>query len=179
MDKSKYNIVQTARIIGVVFLAFLSQAKITAQSKKMNVIFILADDLGWMDTGAYGSEYYETPNIDAFAKEGMLFTNAYSANPLCSPSRAALLTGRYPVRFDFTSATGNLKANTDMIPGLKAKTPTWQKVRTPEIRTYMPLEEQTIAEVLKEEGYSTIHIGKWHLGSNDYFPELSFFNNFK
>jgi len=147
-----------------------------AQKKKMNVIFVLADDLGWMDTGACGSQYYETPNIDAFAKRGMLFTNAYAVNPLCSPSRAAVLTGRYPVRYDFTTASGHDKANPEMVSGIRAKGAAWQKVRTPEIRNYMPLEEQTVAEVLKEEGYSTVHIGKWHLGSEAYFPEKQGFD---
>ena len=137
----------------------------------MNIIFILADDLGWMDTGVYGSEYYETPNIDNLAKMGMRFTNAYSVNPLCTPSRAAILTGRYPSRYDLTSASGHLPANPDMVSGLKEKDRPWQKVVTPNIRTYMPLEEQTIAQVLKNEGYATIHLGKWHLGSKEYEPE--------
>ena len=167
---------QLRRILGLLILFSFFQLKITAQSKKMNIIFILADDLGWMDTGAYGSKYYETPNIDAFAKKGMLFTNAYSANPLCSPSRAAVLTGRYPSRYDFTTASGHNKANPEMVSGLRTKAAAWQKVRTPEIRNYMPLEEQTIAEVLKEEGYKTIHIGKWHIGNNDYFPKKQGFD---
>ncbi|WP_430817179.1 sulfatase [Carboxylicivirga sp. RSCT41] len=129
-----------------------------------------------MDTGVYGSEYYETPNIDRLAKMGMRFTNAYSANPLCSPSRAALLTGRYPARFDFTSAAGHLPANPDMVSGLSDKGADWQKVVTPHIRNYMPLEERTIAEVLKAEGYTTVHLGKWHLGDEGYTPEKQGFD---
>lgn len=168
------NFKLTALFIAIVLVGLTFKAK--ADEKKMNIIFCLIDDMGWMDTGVYGSEYYETPNIDKFAEKGMRFTNAYSANPLCSPTRASILTGRYPARYDFTSAAGHLPANTDMVPGLKNKGAAWQKVSTPNIRTYMPLEEQTIAEVLKKEGYTTAHIGKWHLGDADHFPEIQGFD---
>lgn len=176
MKQIENTLSQTVRIVGLSLLLLLLNNSVKAQNEKMNIIFILVDDLGWMDTGVYGSKYYETPNIDHFAKTGMLFTNAYSANPFCSPSRAAILTGRYPSRFDFTTAAGHLKANTNMVSGLVEKSEPWKKVLTPVIRTYMPLEEQSLAEVLKEEGYTTIHIGKWHLGSKDYSPEKQGFD---
>jgi arylsulfatase A-like enzyme len=176
MNKIRNTVLQSTRIIGLLLISFFFCNSIKAQSEKMNIIFILVDDLGWMDTGVYGSEYYETPNIDNLAKMGMRFTNAYSANPFCSPSRAAILTGRYPSRYDFTTAAGHLKANNNMVSGLGEKSEPWQKVLTPRIRTYMPLEEQTIAEVIKEEGYTTIHLGKWHLGSKDYLPEKQGFD---
>ncbi|MGB5821117.1 MAG: sulfatase-like hydrolase/transferase, partial [Saonia sp.] len=95
------------RNIKIVFLSILGLLvffQSHGQSKKkQNVIFILADDLGWKDLKCYGSDYYETPNIDALAKSGMLFTNAYTASPLCSPTRASILTGQEPGRLRFTT----------------------------------------------------------------------------
>jgi len=153
------------------YISSFTQETLVAQTEKMNVLCIVADDLGWMDTSTYGSTYYETPNIDALAEKGMLFTNAYAVNPLCSPSRAGILTGRYPARYDYTTATGPKEPNTNLVTGNSKNAPDWHKVRTPKKRTYVPLEEQTIAELLKAEGYKTVHIGKWHLGGEGYFPE--------
>ena len=96
------------------FLIFLLIATLTAFSNKnnvaskKNVIFILADDLGWKDLACYGSDFYETPNLDAFAKTGVLFTDAYTASPLCSPTRASILTGMEPGRLRFTTPSGHL-----------------------------------------------------------------------
>lgn len=178
MNQIRNTFFQSKLIIGLLLISFLLCHSVKAQSEKMNIIFILVDDLGWMDTGVYGSEYYETPNIDNLAKMGMRFTNAYAANPFCSPSRAAILTGRYPSRYDFTSANGHRQANPDMVSGLDDKgAAPWQKVVTPMMRNYMPLEEQTLAEVLKREGYTTIHLGKWHLGSKEYLPENQGFDH--
>src|SRR5687768_5682109 len=80
----------------------------TNNVRKPNIVFILADDLGWMDTSLYGSKYYRTPHIDALAKRGMMFTRAYTANPLCSPTRASLLTGVDPARLGFTAPAGHV-----------------------------------------------------------------------
>lgn len=118
--------------------------------EKPNFLFILADDFGWSQLGCYGSDFYETPNIDRLAAQGMRFTDAYAACPVCSPTRASIMTGRYPGRLHLT----------DFIPGgnyphEKYTQPKWQK--------YLPLEEVTIAEVLKTAGYATASFGKWHL----------------
>jgi uncharacterized sulfatase len=115
-----------------------------------NIIFILADDLGYSQSGCYGSSYYQTPNIDRLASEGVRFTNAYAACPVCSPTRASIMTGKYPARLHLT----------DFIPGNKNDEypllqPAWQK--------FLPLEEVTIAELLKGKGYKTAIFGKWHL----------------
>lgn len=123
-----------------------------------NVIVFLVDDLGWTDLGCYGSTYHETPRIDAFAEEAARFTNAYTPNPVCSPTRAAIMTGRYPSRVNIT----------DWIPGLVAKDPT---LVTPEDRDNLALEEVTIAEALKGHGYQTFYAGKWHLGDEGHFPQ--------
>ncbi|MCP5109899.1 MAG: sulfatase, partial [bacterium] len=121
-----------------------------ARGEKPNIVFILADDLGWHQLGAYGSRFYETPHIDRLAREGMKFTNAYAAAPVCSPTRASIVTGKYPARLHLT----------DYIPG---RAPTDKKPLTPEWTKHLPLSETTIAEVLKKAGYATGHFGKWHL----------------
>jgi arylsulfatase A-like enzyme len=113
-------------------------------------VFILIDDLGWKDLGCYGSTFYETPNIDGLASDGMRFTSAYAACPVCSPTRASILTGKYPARLHLT----------DWIPGHKRPR---AKLRVPEFNQELPLEEVTIAEVLKNAGYVSGSIGKWHL----------------
>ena len=123
--------------------------------KKPNIIFILIDDMGWMDLGCYGSTFYETPNIDKLASEGMSFTNAYSTCPVCSPARASILTGKYPARLGLTNYLGG-----------KAK---GKLIDAPCI-DHLPLSEKSITTVLKENGYNTWHIGKWHLGGEKYYP---------
>jgi arylsulfatase A-like enzyme len=122
------------------------------------VVLILADDLGWTDLGCFGSDFYETPHIDRLAKEGMKFTQNYSACTVCSPSRSALLTGKYPARLHVT----------DWIPGQMPDNP---KLLVPDWTKFLPLTETTIANVLKSAGYATASIGKWHLGGEEYYPE--------
>ena len=121
-----------------------------AGNQKPNFLFILADDFGWSQLGCYGSQYYETPNIDRLAAEGMKFTDAYAACPVCSPTRASIMTGKYPARLHLTDFIAGGK-----FPNDKYKQPDWQK--------FLPLEEITIAEVLKTAGYTTASFGKWHL----------------
>ena len=125
---------------------------------KPNFLFILADDLGWPQLGCYGSKFYETPNIDQLASEGIRFTDAYSAGPVCSPTRASIMTGRYPARLHITDYIPG-----DAFPFEKLKQPEWQK--------YLPLDEVTIAEVLKGAGYATASFGKWHLSVAKKPPE--------
>jgi len=126
--------------------------------EKLNVIFILVDDLGWTDLGCYGSTFYETPNIDRLAAEGTLFTNAYSACPVSSPTRASILTGKYPSRVNIT----------DWIPGDDPKN---RILVGPADSNQLALSEITIAETLRDNGYRTFFAGKWHLGDTGYFPE--------
>ena len=128
-----------------------------------NVIFILADDLGWAQTGAYGSEYYYTPNIDRLAAEGIRFTNAYSAATVCSPTRASLMTGKYPARLHLT----------DFIPG---SNPDQYSLLTPNWQKFLPLEEFTLGELFKSQGYQTGMFGKWHLSREKFGPESLPFN---
>jgi arylsulfatase A-like enzyme len=130
----------------------------------LNFIFILIDDLGWTDLSCFGSTFYETPNIDRLAAEGMKFTNAYAACPVCSPTRAAIMTGKYPARLQLT----------DWIPGRK-QWPT-AKLLVPEFNQQLPLEEVTIAEALKPAGYASASIGKWHLGAVPFYPEKQGFD---
>jgi arylsulfatase A len=148
-------------LISAVFLlaGCYGSPKQTAKSDKpYNIVFILADDLGWNQVGFNGTTYYETPNIDGIAEQGMTFTNAYAAASICSPSRASLMTGKYPARLRIT----------DYIPGSPYP---YQKLTTPQMIMALPLEEVTIAELLQEHGYISGHFGKWHLNADkNYAP---------
>ncbi|MDZ7332731.1 MAG: sulfatase [candidate division KSB1 bacterium] len=144
----------TVALAGSNALFNLIQGCSTSQNKRWNIVFILSDDHGWNQVGYHGSEFYETPNIDRLAAEGMQFTEAYAAAPVCSPTRAAIMTGKYPARLHLT----------DYIPGSPYP---YAKAKTPQQVPCLPLEEVTIAEVLKDNGYITGHFGKWHL-STDY-----------
>jgi len=131
-----------------------------AEPTKPNVIFILADDLGWADLGCYGSTFHETPNLDRLATQGVRFTGAYAACSVCSPTRASIMTGKYPARLHLT----------DWLPGQPDKP--GQKLKRPDFQKFLPLDEFTVAEALKAGGYKTALIGKWHLGeATNYSPE--------
>jgi arylsulfatase A-like enzyme len=129
-----------------------------AAAPQTNFVFILADDFGWRDLGCYGNPYFSTPNLDRLAAEGARFTNAYAACPVCSPTRASIMTGKYPVRTGVT----------DWITGR----PSHEKgpIITPRTATELKLAETTIAELLKPAGYRSASIGKWHLGSEGFYP---------
>ncbi|MEZ5274789.1 MAG: sulfatase [Opitutaceae bacterium] len=132
---------------------------LTRAQDKPNLILILADDLGWHQLGCYGSDFYETPVLDRMAAEGMRFTNAYAAAPVCSPTRGSIMTGKYPAR---THLTVNIPT------GRNLDRPTV----TPEFAESLPLDEVTVAEALKTAGYTTGHFGKWHLNRDkDYAPD--------
>lgn len=141
----------------------------TKPARKPNVLFILADDLGWADLSSFGSKYHQSPNIDALAKRGMRFTQAYSANPLCSATRASLVTGLYPARLGLTGASGHLKEVIFDKRLAKATGPQWPAL--PAISTSrVDTKHFTVAEAFKAAGYTTAHFGKWHIGPEPYDP---------
>jgi len=131
--------------------------------QKLNFVFILIDDLGWTDLGCYGSSFYETPNIDRLASEGMRFTEAYAACPVCSPTRGSIMAGKYPARLGITQWIGGSQKPTEYADRLE-------------------LEEVTIAEVLNGQGYATGFVGKWHLSPRtadiraDFYPDKQGFD---
>src|SRR6056297_3122182 len=144
-------------LIALVFSSFFGGG-CAKQESPPNIIFILADDMGYSQVGCYGSDYYQTPHIDNLASEGVIFTNAYAAAAVCSPTRASIMTGKTPARLHLT----------DFIPGdnrdiFPLSQPEWQK--------YLPLEEVTFVELLKENNYNTAHFGKWHLSPEKMPPE--------
>lgn len=147
---------------------------------KPNIIFIVVDDLGWRDVGFMGSRFYETPNIDRIARGGIIFNNAYSSCAVCSPSRASLLTGRYPVRMGITDwirgSNNGSKVPADGKKPSGFETEKGAILKTPVNALWMEKDEVTIAEVLKNTGYTTAHIGKWHLGFDGWFPEKQGFD---
>ncbi|MFW6104174.1 MAG: sulfatase, partial [Bacteroidota bacterium] len=146
----------------VFFLLLTSCDRQSEEKKRPNIVFIVADDLGWKDLHGYGNEIVETPNLDRLANEGIKFTQAYASCTVSSPTRASLLTGKNPVMVNIT----------DYIPGKQAARgpkPT-EKFIVPEFNNHLPLKEVTLAEKLKKIGYSTASIGKWHLGSQGYLP---------
>jgi arylsulfatase A len=146
-------------LVAVATLLLSSDAALhaTQPAKRPNVIVILADDLGWTDLACYGSDLHETPHLDRLAKDGIRFTQNYSACTVCSPTRAALLTGKYPARLRIT----------DWIPGLMPDNP---KLLVPDWTKYLPTTEATLARLFRARGYVTALIGKWHLGGEAYYP---------
>ena len=132
-------------------------------ASKPNIVFVLTDDLGWTDLSCQGSTFYETPNIDRLATQGMRFTDNYSACTVCSPSRAAILTGQYPARLHLTDwLVGGPP------PNMKFNIPVWT--------THLSLEAPNLARSLKAAGYVSASIGKWHLGPKEYWPEKQGFD---
>ncbi|TDB62747.1 sulfatase [Arundinibacter roseus] len=136
-------------------LVLLHNTCLVAQTAKPNIIFILADDLAQADLGCYGNPYNETPNLDKLAKSGIKFTQSYAACPVCSPSRAAIMTGKYPARLKLTNFLVGERTDS-LSPVLPAQ---WKK--------YLSSSEVTLAERLKPLGYQTGFVGKWHLGGGD------------
>ncbi|GAA0880620.1 sulfatase [Algoriphagus jejuensis] len=160
-----------------IFLICLSLVGLSSQSfsqkqAKPNVILIHVDDLGATDLGVFGSDFYETPHLDQLAAEGMLFTQSYAAAHICSPSRAALMTGKYPARIGITDwiRAKFQGVTTSGLPGEYEEFAD-KPLKTPKIQGFLPLEEVTIAERMKPLGYATLHVGKWHLGDEGMHPE--------
>lgn len=130
--------------------------KAPPRTRRPNIIFILIDDMGWKDLACYGSTFYETPHLDRLASQGTRFTDAYAACPVCSPTRASILTGRYPARVGVTNFIGGHTAG--------------RLIDAPYIR-HLPHTEYSLARALKAGGYRTWHVGKWHLGEQPYWPD--------
>lgn len=150
------------RLLGLTLVTTIWALNSTAQTHKPNILFILIDDLGWSDLGCYGSNFYETPNIDKLSSEGMLFTNAYSASPVCSPTRASILTGKNPANLRFTGHITSIGEH---------RYPKNGKIIPPKDKMYVALHEIMIPESLSHMGYISASIGKWHVGKEEkYFP---------
>jgi arylsulfatase A-like enzyme len=136
-----------------------------------NIVVFVADDLGWRDLSCAGSTFYESPHIDSLAARGTIFTSAYSACPVCSPTRAALMTGKYPQRVGITDYIGGPQ------PIAASTQPKYADRLLPApYSTHLALEETTIAEVLGQAGYATYFTGKWHLGAKPFFPDKQGFD---
>jgi arylsulfatase A len=151
------SFVRLACVAGLALLA--NQSPALGAPRNPNVVLIVADDLGWADLGCYGSKYHKTPHLDRLAAGGLRFTQAYAAAPVCSPTRAAIMTGKYPARVGIT----------DWLPG-RADRPD-QKLLRPPLLTDLPASEVTLAAAFKKAGYVTGHIGKWHLGGPGAAPQ--------
>ncbi|MEM7386679.1 MAG: sulfatase [Verrucomicrobiota bacterium] len=164
-----------SRFFAILIFLLPFSAVVDAAERPPNVILILVDDLGWMDLSCQGSEFYRTPNIDRLATEGMRFTNGYAACAVCSPTRAAVLTGRYPHRIGVTDWIRSRFQRGGM--GTPEKNPTAyvggknRPFLCPPNPYWMEHGERTIAEALGEaKGYKSAYIGKWHLGDPDWYP---------
>ncbi len=156
-------------LLSLVSVLFLGNV-VPAQSKKQppNILLILADDLGWADLGCYGSPFYETPNLDKLAANGIRFTQHYATSPVCSPTRASLLTGKYPVKTGVTDWIRGRQEN--------GKAQPYEKLIAKATQYQLSLEENTISEVALANGYHTFLAGKWHLGEEEkYWPDYQGF----
>ena len=141
----------------IFFFMITPTGKVASALEKPNILFILIDDLGWMDLEFQGNQLVDTPALNRFAKQGIRFTDAYAAAPVCSPTRAAIMTGLFPARLKITNH----------IPDQPRFIPDEPKVLPADMLNYLPSERITVAELLKNAGYSTAFLGKWHLSGTD------------
>jgi arylsulfatase A-like enzyme len=150
------------------FLGSNGFAATSKEKNRPNILFILVDDMGWTGPGCYGSDLHETPNIDRLATEGVRFDQAYAASPVCTPTRASIMTGKHPARLNMTiwheAAVERLHNKGD------------KPLAPPITETSLALEHVTLAEILRNEGYQTAHVGKWHLGDAEHYPETQGFD---
>ena len=156
-----------ATTIGLSAAAKTSLENKTKLLKRPNIIFIMADDLGWRDLGCFGSTYYETPNIDRLAKSGVRFTQAYSDNPLCSPTRASILSGMNPARFGILQACCHVGEPMLQATVAKSAEP-YSPLLTVVSANRLDTAYYTIAEAFRDAGYRTAHFGKWHVEAGAY-----------
>jgi len=175
MNRHRQTVLFIAIVTGTFGFARGEHAALADQPSRPNIVFLLADDLGWADSTVYGSKFYETPNLERLAKRGMAFTNAYSASPLCSPTRASIITGQYPGRLRLTTPSCHLP-RVVLDPTVPDTAKPDFHVTIPGTRTRLPNEYVTVAEVLKTAGYRTGFFGKWHLGREPYLPEKQGFD---
>lgn len=130
-------------------------------TERPNIVLILIDDLGWRDLTCYGSDFYETPNLDALADQGMRFTAAYASCPVCSPTAASIMSGKYPARVGVTQyIPGHALGRLTDVPYFHA----------------LPQSEYSLARALRDGGYQTWHVGKWHLGDGATAPHRHSFD---
>jgi arylsulfatase A len=152
-----------------------SRGAMGAKAAPPNVVIVLVDDMGWTDVACYGSKYYDTPNVDRLCREGMKFTQGYAACAVCSPTRASIMTGRYPARvgvtdwIHFHDPRARVAAKACKNPE-GYDPPRGRKLLTPVCKFWLEHDEVTIAEMLKPLGYVSAHVGKWHLGPKGWFP---------
>lgn len=143
-----------------------------AAENRPNVLFFLVDDLGWSDSSVYGSTFYRTPSMERLARSSIRFTNAYSASPLCSPSRASIMSGQYPARHGMTTAWGHTSVKPNEPDYDLERVPVTSEVLLPMSRRFLAREQYTMAEAFRDAGYRTGFVGKWHMGLDpQYWPE--------
>ena len=163
---SRRQFLQSAAVLGAI--ASDAPRRAFAESQKPNIILFLADDMGWTAPACCGSDLHETPNIDRLAREGTRFSCAYTPSPVCTPTRAAIMTGKHPARLNMTiwreSAVSRLTSEGK------------EKLIPPVTETDLALDYVTLAETLREQGYHTLHVGKWHLGDAGHYPETQGFD---
>lgn len=165
------QVIRWIAVCGLVASGWFGAGRVEAAARP-NVVLFMVDDMGWMDCGVYGSQYYQTPHIDRFAERAMRFTDAY-AQPLCSATRSSILSGQYPSRHGMTGASGHQPPQPPGTRFLPETGPANRPLLSPQSKNYLdPEEHYTLAEALRDAGYRTAHIGKWHIGlTRPYWPE--------